>query len=288
MILLYRWAEPTAASWNNLRNASAGGGATLRLRDTPLAGYVGGARSWSIHAGVIDIARLPNTSLTSVQSATITDLKDGTLYEPPRRPAPAGGAATAQVMDPSAAGTEPIAATFHATQGVYNAGAIEGVPPDLQMLYTVQWQFKLSGDVEFRTRSKDELSAPSMTIYNLVSRRTGRPEQRIVCDQGARMTHLGIQVTANSMRFNPKDRTVECLTGVRGVYKDGTVQAERVYWSLNDEVLRCPDAATGHFKETPFIAQGVVVDVKRNVLSARHIHAEIDVSNGALNRRGAP
>ena len=144
------------------------------------------------------------------------------------------------------------------------------------MLFTVQWQFKLTGDVVFRTRAKDEFAAPSMTIYNLVDRRTGKAEQRVQCDQGGKMTHRGIQVTANSIRFNPKDRTVECLSGVRGTFKSGNVQAERVYWSLDQEILRCPETATGTMAGMPFVAQGLTMDAKHGEHHANHIHVQVN------------
>jgi hypothetical protein len=147
------------------------------------------------------------------------------------------------------------------------------------MLFTVQWQFKLSGDVVFRTRAQDELAAPSMTIYNLVSRKTGKPEQRVICEQGGKMTHLGIHVSANTIRFNPKDRTVECLSGVRGTYKQGNVQAERVYWSLDDEILRCPESASGTVQGMPFLAEGLTLDIKRRRHHANHIHIQLNTDS---------
>lgn len=259
----YRWAEPTPEALRH-GQSPGGGSASIELKDAPIAGYVEGARSWSIHAGQIDILRVPNASLTNIQSATILNIRDGMLYDPPAKTARPAGATTTRVMEAGGvdAGSGPVSATFRAKEGHYTTGTSVTAPADLQLTHTVQWQFKLAGDVVFKTRTKDELSAPSMTILNLVNRRTGRQEQRILCDQGAKMTHLGIQVTANSIRFSPKDRTVECLSGVRGTYKQGSVQAERVYWSLNDEILRCPETATGKIEGNPFEAQGVTMDVK--------------------------
>src|SRR4051812_42523318 len=76
--LLYRWAEPTPAML--ARGRSPGGAnASIRLRNAPFAGYVSGARSWSLHAGQVDILRLPNASLTNIQSASILDIQDGLL-----------------------------------------------------------------------------------------------------------------------------------------------------------------------------------------------------------------
>lgn len=278
--LAYRWAEPSPTALSNAHTLG-GGNATIRLEDTPFAGYVNGARSWSLHAGQVDLLRLPNATLSSIQSASILNIRDGALYDPPRDVPSGTGALANQTMDASApaANSGPIAATFHAKQGRYSVGMMEAAPADLEMLYTVQWQFKLFGDVVFRTRAKDEIAAPAMTIYNLVSRRTGKPEQRVICEQGGRMTHQGVQVNANTIRFNPKDRTVECLSGVRGTYKHGNVQAERVFWSLNDEVLRCPESATGTLQGMPFLAEGLTLDLRHHKHHANHMHVQINLGS---------
>jgi hypothetical protein len=281
----YRWAEPSPDALRAVSTGGTGNSATIRLDDTPFAGYLNGARTWSLHAGQVNILRLPNTSLTNVQSASIVDIRDGALYDPPRAASPGATPVATHVMEAGApaANSGPISATFHAKTGRYSAGMLEAAPADLEMLYTVQWQFKLSGDVVFRTRAKDQLSAPSMTIYTLVNRRTGKPEQRIICDQGGKMTHQGVGLTANTIRFNPKDRTVECLSGVRGTFKSGNVQAERVFWSLDDETLRCPETAAGTVQGMPFIALGLTLDVKHRKHHAKHIHLDINLESLSRN-----
>ena len=282
-ILAYRWAEPSPAVLA-ARNAAGGGGATVRLLDTPFAGYINGARSWSIRAGQVDILRLPNATITNIQSADIEDIREGSLYEPPSIRVPAAGVAVTRVMQAGGASPEsgPVSATFKAKHGHYSAGALQAVPADLEMLFTVQWQFKLSGDVVFRTRANDVLSAPAMIVYSLLNRKSGLPEQRVLCDQGATLTHVGIAVTANSLRFNPKDRTVECLSGVRGTFKEGSVQAERVYWSLADEVLRCPESATGIIQGMPFSAEALTLDVKHRRHHGNRLR--IQIAPGTLTR----
>lgn len=279
-VLAYRWAEPSPTALMAAHTLGSGS-ATIRLDDTAFAGYIDGARTWSLHAGRVDLLRMPNATLSSIQSASIVDIRNGALYEPRRPNRQPSGTVTARVMEAGGAATDsgPVSATFHAKQGRYSVGMMQTAPADLEMLYTVQWQFRLDGDVVFRTRAKDELSAPSMTIYSLVNRRTGRPEQRVMCDQGARMTHLGIAVTANTIRFNPKDRTVECLSGVRGVYKQGNVQAERVYWSLDNEVLRCPESASGTIQGMPFVAEGLTMDIKHRIHHADHVRLQLNESS---------
>src|SRR5947208_1482504 len=98
--LAYRWAGPLQNWSPPLR--TGGASVTIRLLDTPFAAYVDGARAWSIHAGQVDILRMPNASLTSVQSATILNIRNGTLYDPPGRPVTNGGAVTARVMEAGA------------------------------------------------------------------------------------------------------------------------------------------------------------------------------------------
>jgi len=279
-IVAYRWAEPSPRSLMNA-HSPVGANASVQLINTPFAGYVDGFRAWSIHAGQVDVLRLPNSALTSIQSAQVVEIRDGNLYDPPTISAQTARNTGPRIMAAGAIDTDKrrIAATFRADQGRYSLGALQMAPPDLEMMYTVQWQFRLMGNVVFKTRAKDELTAPSMTVYSLINRKTGRSEQRIQCEEGAKMTHLGIQVTANTMRFSPKDRMVECLTGVRGTFKQGNVQAERVYWSLNNEVLRCPESASGVVHGMPFTADGLTLDVKRRKHHADHIHIVVDRSS---------
>lgn len=263
VFIVYRWAEPSPAI---LRGAhSVGGGtATVRLLDTPFAGYMNGERTWSIHAGQVDLLRLPNAALTNIQSAQVLDITNGALYDPPLNPAHSVHTTSVHLMEAGAKTVDKarIGATFSAKHGRYSLGMLQLAPPDIEMLYNVQWQFRLMGDVVFRTRTGDQLTAPSLTIYSLTSRKSGKLEQRVLCDEGAKMTHRGIAITANSMRYSPKDRTVECLSGVRGTFKAGNVQAERVFWSLDDEVLRCPESASGTVKNIEFVCQGLTLDVK--------------------------
>ncbi len=285
IFLAYRWAGPST-NWVPPARTGSGGGVTIRLLDTPFAGYVDGARIWSIHAGQVDMLRMPNSTLTSVQSATIYDIRNGKLYDPPARPAAHREAAAARVMEAGgpARDSGPVGATFHAKQGHFSTGMAESAPADLAMLYTVQSQFRLEGDVVFQSRSHDVLTAPSMTIYNLVNRKTNRPEQRIMCEQGGRMIHKGIQVAANTIRYNPKERTVDCFSGVRGSFKEGSVQTERVYWSLDNEILRCPEPAAGKINGLPFQAEGITLDVKQGRHHAKHIR--IHVNSNSLDRLG--
>ena len=178
---------------------------------------------------------------------------------------------------------EKPAATFRAKQGRYSLGTFEPVPIEIDMAYAVQWEFKLTGDVLFRTRAGDLLTAPSLTIYNLIHKRNGKTEQIVVYDDGVKMSHKGIQVTSNRLRFNPKDRTVECLTGVRGTFKEGVVQA-RLSWPLDDETLRCPNSAAGVMDGSPFRAESLTLDIKHGLHHASHFHIEPLLRDAADSR----
>jgi hypothetical protein len=90
-----------------------------------------------------------------------------------------------------------------------------------------------------------------------------------------------VQIQTNQARYDPADRNVECLGGARGSFKEGTVQAERIFWSLRDQVMRVPDTAMGTMNGIPFTADGMVVDLKQRTLAANHAHLRIRIDKGA-------
>ena len=153
--LAYRWAEPSPEAIR-AAHTSTGGGVTVRLENTPFAGYINGARTWSLHAGQVNLERQPNSSLSTIQSATLTDIKDGVLYEPPRAStAPVLSATTVtHTLEAGSRGTQgdKPTAMFHAKQGRYTLGTDGPVPAELEMAYTVQWEFRTGGMWSFVRR----------------------------------------------------------------------------------------------------------------------------------------
>jgi hypothetical protein len=293
LYLLYRWAGSPSTD-ATLVHTVGGSTLTVRLENAPFTGYADGHKSWSLWARTIDLERPPDSSLANIQSALLTDIRDGILYKPPTgatasapkggtalRTPPMGAAPNSEDTD-SSAPVGPPAATFQARQGRYTIGMADSIPPDLALNYNLKWQFKLTGSVDLRTSAGDRLQSPSLAILDLRNRRTRRPERRMICDEGAEITLDKIHLHANQMRYDPTERTVECLGGVRGALKDGVVQAERLFWSLKDQVIRCPETATGVMKGIPFTAEGMTIDMKHRVSHANHISIQLrreDVSH---------
>lgn len=268
---LYRWAEPSPGAFGPFPN-TAGTIVTMRMENAPFEGYTQGHKSWSVWAKRLDFERLSGSSFSSIQSISITDIREGKLFKVPDTPAVSPSApASKQDSSPVTHAASPTA-TFRARQGRYAINNLEPLPPDLLMSYTVQWQFKLLDDVDFRTRDGDELHADSMTILEMNNRRTGRLERRILCEKGATIRRKDTKIIANQMRYNPDERLVECLGGVRGTFKNGTVQTERAFWSLNEQVLRCPDKVSGVVDAGTFEADSLIIDQKRGLRRANGFH----------------
>ncbi|HZO87695.1 MAG TPA: hypothetical protein VFB38_05090 [Chthonomonadaceae bacterium] len=286
LYLAYRWANSTADTWPHAAYTAARTVA-VRLESTPFENYVRGHKTWSLWAGRIDLERLPGAALTSIQSATISDIRNGKLYQPPPEAdsgegptaLPSGNSIPSPPDGSALARGEPPTATFHARRGRYAVGLLDPIPADLRPLYEVRWQFKLEGGVDFQTRAGDRLRAESLTILDLINRRTRRPERRILGPSGAQVTLKDVQLSANQVRYDPDERTVECLGGVRGTFKDGAIQAERVFWSLKDQVIRCPETATGTFQGMPCTWEGLTLDLKRRRLYANVVHAQIRIES---------
>ena len=171
---------------------------------------------------------------------------------------------TAMTQASADANAGPVTATFSAQHGRYVVGNTDGLPPDLLIAYSVQWQFRLTGDVKIRTREGYELNAPTIVILELYNRRTLKTERQMLCEQGATVRAKGASMQANQARYNDAAQTIECLGGVRGVMQKDSVQADSMLWSLKDDVIRCPENASGVWQGAPFTAVNLTLDVKRH------------------------
>jgi hypothetical protein len=256
----------------------------IRIMDAPFSGVSAGRKAWSLWAAQIDVIRVPGVELVSTQRAVLTDIRSGKLFPLPTRkgvPAPpngvpgvsqaaAGDVAAVTGTTKSDPGERPIA-TFSADSGVYAVGELEAIPPEIELNDLVQWQFKLAGNVSFVTRNGDRLHSSKITIFEMMNRRTRKMEQRVLCDDGAKVTHKDAQITANHARYSPEERSVECLDGVRSVTKDGWFQTDRLFWSLRDRTIFCPDPTSGENNGSQFAASSLSVDLARRKMRAGSI-----------------
>jgi len=278
VVRLYQWAEPKPRTFASIGILDNSPDLALRLDRSAYTNYFGGEKSWSLWARQIDLMRPPgNAGLTNLERAEVTDIRSGMLYDLPDR----AGASAQQDKHHSSA----PAATFSATQGHYVIGMPLSAPPDLQLNYRVQWQFQLTGIVRLRTRQGDLLSSPALTIIQLTNLRNGKQERRILCDEGVEVTVKNIQVHANSVRYDPELRRVECIGGVRGVLPRGhardTVQAERLFWSLPDQTILCTETATGMVDGMRFTTDGVTIDIRRHLFEGSQLH--LGISSGGVD-----
>lgn len=261
-----------------LLSPAASSNVALRMERVTFDNVAGNARNWSLWAGKIEVLRTPGAYIQStLQRADVTDLRDGKLYALPE-----GLSAGREIKNgPASSSTDRPAALFSARQGRYALGTIDPLPGDLPLLYDVQWQFRLSGDVHFRTREGDQLTAPELTILEMVQRRTGRTERRILCGQGADMTVKNVTVHANSLRYDPASRTVECTGGVRCEPHAGdAVQTESAFWSIRDQTLRCPNSTSGVWNGTTFSAGNLTLDTRTNDVQGNGLELTVKRRDG--------
>ena len=287
---LYRWSEPTRVAPGTASHGSPRVG--IHLENVPFAAYSGGHKAWSLWAKGIDLEHSPYSSATSIQSATLTDIRNGVLYASSDTDAmlpvtmgttpPTAGATGNQHSQPAGKPDHtidptgplgPPAVKFHAHSGRYFIGASERLPGDLSATFTAKWQLRLEGDVTVVTRDGDSLHAESLTIMQIVNQHTNRVEQRMQCDTGATVTRRDVKISANWLRYTLRDHTVELLDGVRAAFKAGNVQSERCFWMMSDDMVRIPDAATGTLDGNKFRANGLVLDMK---------HGQYTVSSGKI------
>ena len=283
--LVYRWAEPRSSPTPPVQSASSGNNVTMRLENAPFVGHSQGYKTWSLVAGTVALERMPNASLSSIENISLTHIKDGLLFPAPPEPAvvptaavvhgPAGQTTVDRLPTEAEASYGPWTAKFQAGLGHYRSGLMALPPPELALLYRLQSEFDLSQGVDFRTREGDHFEAESLTVLDLINKQNGHAERRILCDNGMKITRKNAQMSANQARYDVSGRTVECLGGARATFPDGALQSDRMYWSLDNEVLRCPETVTGTMQGIPFVAQGLTVDMKNRTMHANHIHFEL-------------
>ena len=285
-VLVYRWAEPAPPTTAPLQSAAIGSNVTMRLENSPFVGHSNGFKTWSLWAGKIEMERMPGSALASIESVSLTNIKDGLLFPAPATPlaapsptaplqSPSGQTALSRLPTEAEATHGPWSAKFRAGRGHYRSGLLSLPPPELALLYRLQSEFDLTQGVDFRTREGDHFEAESLSVLDLQNKQNGRSERRILCDNGMKVTRKDTQVTANRARYDVAGRTVECLGGARATFPDGVLQADRVYWSLDAGVLRCPETTTGTFRGIPFVAQGLIVDIRKRTAHANHLELHL-------------
>ncbi len=288
----YRWAEPKPTSAPRIRSGT-GSTVTLTLKNTPFFGYSEGRVTWTLQAGRIELLPLQGGGLANVSTATLTNIRQGALYELPSvvslptivKPASLSSNIPSTVADAKAMAGKPVA-TFCADEGKYTAGANEALPGDLAVYFFPQWQFRLSGNVQFQSASGDTLTADSLVIVEMRSKQTQKLERRILCETGGKIKAQKAEFQANTARYDPQSRTVECVNGVRGTFKGGSIQTDRLFWSLKEQIVTCPDTTTGTLREVPFIAENLRINIKAETSEARHIQFQLRTDKGLASPFG--
>lgn len=286
-VIIYRWAEPSRHEEAHIQQASTGSNVTMRLENAPFVGHSNGFKTWSLKARLIELERMPGSSLASIESVTLTDIQNGLLFPAPPTPAsgvappapsglPAGGqTAIGQIPPEAEKPYGPWTAQFRAGRGHYNSGMLAQLPPDLAEFYRLQAEFALTQGAVLRTREGDRFEADTVHVLDMQNKRTGRSERRILCENGMKLTRKDAQAAANQARYDTVTRTVECLGGAHITFPDGVIQTERMYWSLDEGVLRSPESTSGTIQGMPFTARSMTFDLKKHTMHANGIHFDL-------------
>ena len=166
-------------------------------------------------------------------------------------------------------------------------GSGDGLPPELLIAYTVQWQFRLTGDVKIRTREGYQLNAPSITMLELFNRHTGKLERQMLCEKGGKVQAKGASIQANQARYDDVHKSVEFLGGVRGTLQKDSVQGEHFFWSLQDNAIRCPDEVSGVWNDSQYTATDVLIDANRRIYTGKNLVMQISDRTASKMTAGA-
>ncbi len=276
LAVAYHFAEPIHSPGNMFNTAGVHAG--IHLENVPFVAYSGQRRAWSLKAKSVDITHSQYSSAATIQSALITSITDGLLF--PSDPNGNDGLLpiTAQTTDTAGhakPGKDTPLLTFKAQTGHYFVGSTHPLPPDLAANYTCRWQLQLEGGVAIRTRDGDELKTERLTILGITGISNHKEEQRLECDAGALLSRKDVSINANRLRYALEDHTVELLNGVRLVFKSGTVQSERTFWALHENVIRIPDRCSGTLNGSAFSAAMLTLDLKNETSKATGFWVEL-------------
>jgi hypothetical protein len=274
LYFVYRWAEPSPRDLFAPRPQTNPGPALL-LKNVPFVAVLDGVVNWSLHADRVEVYALPGVSLNGgVQNATIVGIRNGKLYQ----------VNTATSQAPSLVPTHPPATTplvpskppvasFSADQGSYSTLVDNtALPIGLQTHYYVRWQFRLEGHVQVKMQRGEQLTAPSITLLQLMPRPFGNPKLLAFCHHGATLLYKNAQIKVAQLRFDPQTRTADCQNGVEFTLLNShetpnIVRSDSAFWALNDQTLRFPNGVTGTWQGIQFASRNIAVDIKHQLLT---------------------
>ena len=199
--LLYIWAQP-----HYVPQTTYAGGVGLTpsviLNNGSFTSSTDGKPDWTVHADQIKVNRPQSGATDAVGSADITQITNGVIYS------------SRQNGHSSSVSHKPENITFKAGEGHYTTGSFTSMPVTLTQYHLVQWEFKLDNGVNLQTSGNEKISAPKLDFFQTINRRTGKPQQIIVCNKGAVLTTPTLSISANQLRFDPAGKVVETTGGV--------------------------------------------------------------------------
>lgn len=264
---VYRWAGSPLP----LPSSSSGTAPdipVIRLENADFESLIGERRSWSLKAKSIDFQKQPGAALSNIRKAVLNQIHEGKLYE---------------ILDVEGKGAKQsksneVNSTFMADRGEYDTDARNALPYDIALIAVAQWRFQLIGNVRLTTRSGATIVAPNLAIVELKHNQNTKTEQRILCNDGANIATKQVRLQTNKARLNPADRVIECTDGVHASFDEGEIQTDRVFWTVKEGILICPNPVSGTWRKMPFTANNLNIDLHNKILRADFIHAKIDLN----------
>ena len=266
LFFVYRWAEPDPNALKHPLIMGVKSNVSIRIDNGSYEASADGRNLWKVSAKRIEVERMPGASLTEAQAANLEGITDGQLYGLP----PELGSKWKTEQKPyfsSPMTPEKPDVTFRADAGRYALNDTDPLPAELTLLYRAKWQLKLTGNVVIKTVAGDTLTAPNLTMLELERARDRKIERRLLCPQGAvilvkREKNKPLRLTANTLRFNPDERTLEGLKGIAVELTEGNLQTEHLYFSLKEEVLFLPENSSGRLNGAEFTAENMTLNLK--------------------------
>lgn len=254
--LLYLWAQP---HYKPPMTYVGGVGLTpgVILNNGSFTSSTDGNPDWTVQAKQIKVNRPQSGATDAVGSADIYQITNGVIYS------------SKQNGHLNSVSQKPSNITFQAGAGHYATGSFTNMPASLVQYHLVQWEFKLDNGVHLQTASKQMIEAPKLDFFQTINRRTGKPQQIIICNKGAVLTTPTLSVSANSLRFDPAGKVVETTDGVVATDLSSKIATTKLlsqsaYLTLASDSLYCPQSVSGSLENSPFSASSLILNEKKH------------------------
>ncbi len=275
---VYRWAAPPKLAFSNISNG--GEHQVITLHNSEFRHVVDGHVQWQLTADLV-AAKRPASGVTHmIANAVLNNIHNAKVFAPP-----------SSTRGTSKEDARPAMA-FSAGTGAYSVGASGVLGSDIAKYGLAQWNFTLSSGVRLSTAQREQITAPSLSLVQYISRQTGKVQQEVICQQGATISKGTTSVHAVNLHYHPSLQSASASDGVTITIrpskgKQSVFNTSTAFWTLRDSTVRCPNQVTGMLDGYAITANNVSLNAKVHTIAANSASINMEAVPSHENIPGA-